>query len=185
MEATFLLLLFLALLATHHQHVVVESYLDVLLLDTGHFQGNLVLLVGFLDVQGRLQHARPIGWPLRHVQRRKTEAPECVIEQPVDFPMQLQDRADWPARRWQVIALHRQGRDGLLLLLLVLEPVPGSQLLEIDVHVIPPEKLENELLKPFACCDGQCAQATRAARMTSAVHACASPPSLLRLGSDH
>ncbi|MDU7336151.1 MAG: ABC transporter substrate-binding protein [Klebsiella pneumoniae] len=39
--------------------------------------------------------------------------------------------------------------------------------------------------KPFACCDGQCAQATRAARMTSAVHACASPPSLLRLGSDH
>jgi hypothetical protein len=85
-----------------------SSYLDVLLLDTGHFQGNLVLLVGFLDVQGRLQHARPIGWPLRHVQRRKTEAPECVIEQPVDFPMQLQDRADWPARRWQVIALHRQ-----------------------------------------------------------------------------
>ncbi|EPK4363791.1 ABC transporter substrate-binding protein, partial [Klebsiella pneumoniae] len=27
--------------------------------------------------------------------------------------------------------------------------------------------MENELLKPFACCDGQCAQATRAARMTS------------------
>ncbi len=131
MEATFLLLLFPALLATHHQHVVVESDLDVLLLDTGHFRWQSCTACRFPRMsEGRLQHARPIGWPLRHVQRRKTEAPECVIEQPVDFPMQLQDRADWPARRWQVIALHRQGRDGLLLLLLVLEPVPGANFLK-------------------------------------------------------
>ena len=40
----------------------------------------------------------------------ETEAPERVIEQLVDLAMQLQDRADWPARRWQVVALHRQGR---------------------------------------------------------------------------
>lgn len=93
MEATFLLLLFTALLATHHQHVVVEGDLDVLLLDTGHF-GAILYCLSVSGCRGRLQHARPIGWPLRHVQRRKTEAPECVIEQPVDFPMQLQDRAD-------------------------------------------------------------------------------------------
>lgn len=52
-EATFLLLLFLALLATHHQHVVVEGDLDVLLLDTGHFQGNLVGTVAKLAMRQR------------------------------------------------------------------------------------------------------------------------------------
>ena len=44
------------------------------------------------------------------------------------FPMQLQDRADSIRRRWQVIALHRQ-EETVCCLLLVLEPVPGSQLL--------------------------------------------------------
>ncbi len=135
--------------------------------------------------RGRLQHARPIGWPLRHVQRRKTEAPECVIEQPVDFPMQLQDRADWPARRWQVIALHRQEEAVCCSCCSFLNQFQGANFLKSMSMSYLQKKLENELLKPFACCDGQCAQATRAARMTSAVHACASPPSLLRLGSDH
>lgn len=129
MEATFLLLLFWRF----SPRTISTSLSRVIWMSFSSTPGTSRVILYCLSVsgcRGRLQHARPIGWPLRHVQRRKTEAPECVIEQPVDFPMQLQDRADWPARRWQVIALHRQGRDGLLLLLLVLEPVRGANFLK-------------------------------------------------------
>ncbi|ENV28439.1 hypothetical protein F961_03149 [Acinetobacter baumannii NIPH 60] len=58
--------LLLTLFTAHQQHVVVERDLDVFFLDAGYFQGNLVLLVGLLDVQRRLQHARPVRRPAWH-----------------------------------------------------------------------------------------------------------------------
>ncbi|EXR27133.1 hypothetical protein J694_2987 [Acinetobacter sp. 1281984] len=54
--------------------------------------------------------------------------------------MQLQDGTDGPTRHLQVIALHRQRGSALLFFLLLFEPVPGSQFLEINVHVTPPEE---------------------------------------------
>src|SRR5690606_9242660 len=140
-KTTLFLFLLLTLLTTHYQHVVVEGDLDILLLNTGKFQSNLVLFVAFLDVQGRLQHARPVGWQARNGQCRKSKSPKCIIEQTINLAMQLQDRTDRPSWHWSIIALHRQTRrGGLLLLLLFLEPVPGCQLLEVNVHVTPPSR---------------------------------------------
>ncbi|EXT64758.1 hypothetical protein J813_3960, partial [Acinetobacter sp. 25977_10] len=100
--------LLLTLFTAHQQHVVVERDLDVFFLDAGYFQGDLVLLVGLLDVQRRLQHARPVRLPAWHGQRRETEASKRVVEQAVDLAMQLQDGTDGPTRHLQVIALHWQ-----------------------------------------------------------------------------
>jgi len=52
-KATLFLFLLLTLLTTHYQYVVVEGDLDILLLNTGKFQSDLVLFIGFLDVQSR------------------------------------------------------------------------------------------------------------------------------------
>src|SRR5690606_13465384 len=140
MESALLLFLLLALLAPYHQHVVVERDLDVLFLDAGNLQRNLVLLVGFLNVKCRLQQARPVRRPSRHGQRRETVASKRIVKEAVDLAMQLQDRTDGNACHRQVIALHRQRGSALLFFLLFLEPVPGSQFLEINVHVTPPEE---------------------------------------------
>src|SRR5690554_26173 len=93
-KTTLFLFLLLTLLTTHYQHVVVEIDLDILLLNTGEFQGDLVLFVVFLDIQGRLQHARPVGWRARHGHCRKAEPPKGIIKQTIDLAMQLQDRTD-------------------------------------------------------------------------------------------
>src|SRR5690606_37767292 len=143
-EATFLLFLLLALLAPYHHYVVVERDLDILFLYAGNLQGNLVLLVGFLNVQRRLQHVRPLRRPSRHGQRWEAEASKRIVKQAIDLAMQLQDGTDGTACHRQVIALHGQRGSALLFFLLFLKPVPGSQFLEINVHVTPPEeKLKN------------------------------------------
>src|SRR5690606_32093539 len=90
--------------------------------------------------------------------------------------MQLQDRTDCPTWHRHIIALYRQsGRGGLLLLLLLLEPVPGCQLLEVNIHVAPPNREDSVI--SFACSDEHRAAATSPDRLISASHTCASPPS--------
>src|SRR5690554_894162 len=161
-KATLILFLLLTLLTTHYQHVVVEGDLDILLLNTGKFQSDLVLFVGFLDVQGRLQHARPVGWQARHGQCRKSKSPKSIIEQTINLAMQLQDWTDRSYWHRHIIALHRQtGRGGLLLLLLFLEPVPGRQLLEVNIHVTPPNREDFSqfvrlLRRTLSGCDKSC-----------------------------
>ena len=140
METAVFAFLLLTLFTANQQHVVVERDMDVFFLDAGNLQRNLVLLVGLLDVQRRLQQARPVRRPAWHGQRRKAEASKRVVEEAVDLAVQLQDGTDGPTRYRQVIALHRQRGSALLFFLLLLEPVPGSQLLEINVHVTPPEQ---------------------------------------------
>src|SRR5690606_35374394 len=125
--------------------------------DSGYFQGDLVLLVGLLDVQRRLQHARPVRRPAWHGQRRETEASKRVVEQAVDLAMQLQDGTDGPTRHRQVIALHRQRGSALLLYPLLIEPLPGSPFLAINVHVTPPEE-KLKTLAPAVCLRGRTAR---------------------------
>ena len=183
MEATFLFLLFLALFATHHQHVVVEGDLDVLFLDTGHFQGDLVLLVGFLDVQGRLQHARPIGWQPRHGQRRKTEAPERIIEQPIDLAMLLQGLTGPPATGR---SLRCTGSEAVLCCssCSFLNQFQGANFLK-SISMSYLQKSIEDSLNPFARGYVQRALATRDVPLTFAAYLCVSPPSFCLLGSDH
>src|SRR5690606_6118293 len=181
-KTTLFLFLLLTLLTTHYQHVVVEIDLDILLLNTGEFQGDLVLFVVFLDIQGRLQHARPVGWRARHGQCRKAEPPKGIIKQTLALAMQLQDRTDWPTWHRHIVALHRQSRRGGLLFLLLLEPVPGSQLFEVNIHVTPPNREDSVI--SFACSDEHCAAATSPDRLISAFHTFASPTSSCWLASD-
>src|SRR5690554_5643233 len=183
MEAALLLFLLLVLLAPYHQHVVVERDLDVLFLDAGNLQRNLVLLVGFLNVQRRLQHVRPVRRPSRHGLRRQAEASKRIVKEAVDLAMQLQDGTDGTACHRQVVALHGQRGSALLFFLFLLEPVPGSQLLEINIHVTSPNREDSVI--SFACSDEHCAAATSPDRLISAFHTLASPPSFCLLGSDH
>lgn len=55
-EVIFFFFLFLVFFVMYYQYVVVESDLDVFFFDIGYFQGNFVLFVGFLDVQGWFQY---------------------------------------------------------------------------------------------------------------------------------
>ena len=96
----------------------------------GNFQGDLVLLVGLLDVQRRLQQASQSDGQRGMASVRETEASKRVVEQAVDLAMQLQDGTDGPTRHRQVIALHRQRGGALLFFLLLLEPVPGANFLK-------------------------------------------------------
>ena len=135
-------------------------------LDTGTSVGNLVLLCRFRCLVAGFCACPTTGWPLRHVQRRKTEAPECVIEQPVDFPDAVAGSLTGPLRRWQVIALHRQEEAVCCSCCLVLNQFRGANFLK-SMSMSYLQKIGKRVTSsPLPAGDGW-RPATRAARMTS------------------
>src|SRR5690606_528340 len=87
-----------------------------------------------------------------------------------------------PTWHRHIVALHRQSRRGGLLFLLLLEPVPGCQLFEVNIHVTPPNREDSVI--SFACSDEHCATATSPDRLISAFHTLAPLPSSSWLASD-